>query len=334
MTKRIYALLMMFIMIMIIVFSSLGLASERIVTDMVGREVHLPEQVNKVVTTYKSATEFILALGAADKLVGLPLGGNDDTMLQNLLGGVPNLPEVGSKRKGLNLEQIVALQPDLVVLFPYGDGPEVAERLEQQGIASIIINPESFAEIREANELLGEALGLEEQAQRVAAQFDKIMALARRTEEAESRPEVYFANRQFLDTVGSGMMQTDVIELAGGVNPAAESKAGFIETSPEQLVLWNPDVILVSQFFQEDLHEIVTSPRYQPIGAIREERVYRCPSALQAWDFPGPSSYLLVIWLAEKLHPGLYQDIAIEQVVNDFYSAFYGMGFTELGGKL
>lgn len=304
-------------------------------TDMMGREITVPEKINRVVTTYKSATQFVLALNAGDTLVGVSLKTDKQPLFINLQPELRDLPQVGSKRNGINLETTLNVDPDLVILYPHKDAVETAEKLEEQGVAALIINPESLAQIRETTELLGEVLNREKQAEEVLKAYNQIDKLIEKTAalpEAEKK-KIYFANSEFTDSVGAEMMQTALIENAGAINPAAELKSGFIKVSAENIVNWNPELVIVSQYFNGDLNQLAQENKYQNIMAFKNNDLYRVPSKLEPWDFPSPSAFIAQLWLAQKAYPAEYQELNYQKEVNDFYHTLYGKTFEELGGE-
>lgn len=319
--------------ILILVFSlsiSSTVFAEKMVTDMAGREVEVPDEVNKIVTTYRSATQFVFCLGVQDKLAASDLSFEKVSLFRKLYDG-EKLPNVGSKNRGINIEQILEVDPDLVILFPHNVGPEVAEKLKDYDIASVIIKPESYEQIKETTKILGKAIGVEERAEKVINQYDQIIDIVD-GRDIEDKKKVYFANSELLDTVGEGMLQTSMIELAGGINPAKDVKSGFIKTSLEELLNWNPDYIVVSQYYSGSVEELLNRPELQKLKAIKNENVYRFPSKVEPWDFPSPSSYLGIVWLAEKLYPEKYEDIDVNQVVEEYYNTLYDKSYKDLGG--
>ena len=327
-TKKL-TLLFIFILVFSVSISTTAFA-EKIVTDMAGRKVEVPDEVNKIVTTYRSATQFVFCLGVQDRLAASDLSFEKVSLFRKLYDG-EDLPNVGSKNRGINIEQILEVDPDLVILFPHNIGPEVAKRLKDYDIASVIIKPESYEQIKETTQILGKAIGVEERAENVINQYDKIINIVD-SRDIEDKKKVYFANSELLDTVGEGMLQTSMIELAGGINPAKDVKSGFIKTSLEELLKWNPDYIVVSQYYSGSVEELLNRPELQQLKAIKNENVYRFPSKVEPWDFPSPSSYLGIVWLAEKLYPEKYEDINVEQVVKEYYNTLYDKSYKELGG--
>jgi len=328
-----FVLVLIMALSLFISFSTTAAAEE--FTDMMGRNVELPDKIERVVTTYKSATQFVLSLGAEDKIVAVSIKTDKQKLFVELEPRLAELPQVGSKRNGINIETTAEVEPDLVILYPHRDAVETAEKLEQLGIGTIIINPESLELIRETTLLLGDILDKEEQAEAVIASYNRIDELSNRTAEFEekNKKKVYFANSEFTDSVGKDMMQTSLIEKAGGINPAAQLKSGFVSVSTENIIGWNPDLIIVSQYFNNELADIKNDPKYQALNAVNNDEVYRFPSSLEPWDFPSPSSYIAQLWLAVKIYPEIYQELDYQKEVNQFYNALYGKSFEELGGQ-
>jgi iron complex transport system substrate-binding protein len=327
--KRVSVILAL--VLLISVFSTTTIFAERTITDMAGREVELPDEVNRVVTTYRTATQFVFALDVQDRLVAADISFERISLFSKLYDG-DKLPSVGSKRNGLNLEQIIEVNPDLVILFPYNEGPEIAERLEEFGIASVIIIPESYEQIEETTKVLGQALGVEKRAEMVISKYNEIKNIVDKTQNIENKKKVYFANSDLFDTVGENMLQTSMIEMAGGINPAKEVKSGFIKTSLEELINWNPDYIVVSQYYSGTIEELKNRPELKELKAIKNDNVFRFPSKVEPWDFPSPSSYLGIVWLAERIYPEEFKDLNLQEVVEDYYNTLYKKSYQELGG--
>ena len=310
-------------------------AAQREFVDMMGRKVILPDQIERVVTTYKPATQFVLSLQAGNKLKAVPIQTENQKLFMKLNPELAELPQVGSRRNGVNIETIASVNPDLVILYPHRDALDTAEKLKLQGIQSIIINPESLSKIRETTNLLASILNKEEQGEKIIDAYNRIETLTARSSQikTETKKQIYFASSELTSSVGANMMQTSLIENAGAVNPAADLKSGFLNISAERLIEWNPDLIIVSQFFNENLVELSEEPKFQALKAFKNGDIYRFPSQLEPWDFPSPSSYIAQLWLAVKTYPEKYEDLDYEAEVQHFYESLYDMSFSDLGGE-
>ncbi|MFW6025438.1 MAG: ABC transporter substrate-binding protein [Candidatus Woesearchaeota archaeon] len=323
---------------LLITFLSISLtvnASET-VTDMQGREVEIPDEVNRVITTYTPATQFVLALNAGDKLVSGSSGGPTQKISKKINSDIMDLPEVGSKREGINIESVMDLNPDLVIMFPHEDGIETTKKLEDLGISTVIINPESFSQIKETIDLLAKILDKENQGKIIKEEYERIEEISNKANKIseEDKKSVYFANSEFLDTVGSKLLQSDMIAKAGGINSAESVKEGFVKSSAEEIINWNPEVVILSQFFGGNVDDLKNNNKYQKVSAFKNDEIHRIPSDLEPWDYPSPSSPLMIPWLVEKLYPEEFQNLDVEGLVNDFYEKVYGVSYSNLAGDL
>lgn len=121
-----------------------------------------------MVTTYKPATDIVLALGGKDKLVGVSDGGKKDPVMVKLdENWASKLAEVGSKKNGVNMEQIVALKPDVVILYPTKESDDTVKKLTEHKIKVISINPESISLLKDDIIKVGEAIGESENAKKL-----------------------------------------------------------------------------------------------------------------------------------------------------------------------
>ncbi|MDD4360539.1 MAG: ABC transporter substrate-binding protein, partial [Syntrophaceticus sp.] len=138
-----------------------------------------------------------------------------------------------------------------------------------------------------------------------------------------------------LSTCSQDMYQNDLITLAGGKNAAGELTGGWVDISPEQLIEWNPDVIVIVQYTTNITPEdVLTDSRYQGINAVKNKQVFWFPSNLSPWDYPSPEAAVGILWTAQKLQPDLFPDLDMIDEADNYFETFYGKTFTELGGSL
>ena len=290
----------------------------------------------RVVTTYKPATEIVLALGAKDKLVGANGKSKKDPMITALDPALAErLLEVGSK-SGMNVEQIIALKPDVVVTNERKAGADTIAKLKEQNINVITIEPESLDLLQSDIKKVGEAIGESENADKLIAYYDsKLAYMAEKLKAVENKKTVYLAGGHgFLSTCSGDFYQHEIIELAGGKDVGAELKGGWNDVSVEQVLAWNPDVIASVMYCDGGKpSEIMAREDIQTLGAVKNKAVYQIPSNLAAWDMPQPSSILAIMWLGQKLYPEVFADLDMQAEANEYYTTFYGKSFDDLGGN-
>lgn len=317
-------------------------AADVVVTDGLGREVEITLPVNRIVTNYGIATHMLFALGAEDRLVGIDMPSQQDKFFNSLRPEVGTMASAGSPRE-LNIEQAIALRPDLL-LVP-GRNRDLIEGLEARGLTGVFgVIAEDLDQLRTTIASLGKALGEEDKAEKFIKYYDETLAcIADRTKDLaeEEKPLVYIAGRDgLLSTCGKDMYQHSVIQMAGGRNAGGDDSLGgaaqgWFKVSPEQLINWDPDYILVVRYGVEVTPEqILSDPRFQGVSAVRNGRVLWFPSNLNSWDFPAPQAVLGVQWLARLLHPDKFADMDLQKDVDEFFRTFYGKSFTELGGEM
>ncbi len=318
-------------------FSAAAVAN-RTVIDMAGRTVALNGPVQRLVTTFKPATLCVFSLGLQKKLVGIDTESTRDPLQRAVYPEVTGITTVGSKSSGINLETLVSLQPDLVILYAQKDGRELADRLATMGIPAIVILPETFSSIQATLDLIARAGGRAGQGVPAAEAMDTVLALVEAhlvSLTPEKRKTAYFASpRGLFSTATGSMLQDEILHKAGLVNVSHDLYGYFRDVSPEQLIRWNPEVIVLSQCLGKSVLRHLENPALQSITAVSRKAVYRSPSSLSPWDFPSPLSALAVLWLAEKAYPEHFSDVNARSVINQFHRQLFGKSLDEMNGTL
>ncbi|WP_082736237.1 ABC transporter substrate-binding protein [Syntrophomonas wolfei] len=314
--------------------------SSIVVKDGLNRDVKIDGNVESIVSSYGIALHMVVALGAADLIqaIDVPSMKSDffkATIPQNAQG-----KSVGSPRE-LNIEEVAALDPDLV-LVP-GRNQEMVESLEKRGITVFGVVAETPQELNLTMLNLGKALGREQVAQEFVDYYDQtIKDVKDRLAglEKSQRPRVYLVGPMgILSTCSSDMYQHELIAMCGGENVAAQLQGkldghGWLEIPAEQLITWDPEVILVVQYSGAKPADILNDSRFRNIQAVKDKKVYWFPSDLNPWDYPSPQAVLGVKWLAATLHPDCFENVNMQVEADNFFNRFYGKSFTGMGGKL
>ncbi len=304
-------------------------------TDSAGRTVDLPANIKKVAVSGPLAQIVLFAL-CPDKLVGIA-NAWDKTAEQYLDTKYYNLPQLGQLYGGkgqLNLETLLKTGAEVVI--DVGEPKKtVVEDLdalqEQTGIPFVHITA-TTATMGEAYRKLGELVNMPAEAETLAEYcedvYDDMLAISKNVEKANL---LYLLGDQGLNVIAKGSYHAEVIDLLGNnVAEVAEpsSKGTGNEVDMEQILKWNPDVIL---FAPDSIYETVASdPAWQKVTAIKNGAYYEVPFGPYNWmGFP-PSvqRYLGMMWMAALLYPDelgydLYDAVA------EYYKLFYHCELTQ-----
>jgi iron complex transport system substrate-binding protein len=123
------------------------------------------------------------------------------------------------------------------------------------------------------------------------------------------------------------MYQTQLIEAAGGLSVSADLAGAWNTVGMEQILVWNPDVIVIPSYGAYEAADLMSHPDWQSIGAVRSGRVAKMPRVFGTMDTPIPESMLGILWLADLLYPERATfDVAAEAAA--FYRSYYSYDLT------
>ncbi len=302
----------------------------RLVTDSAGRQVEVPDRIARVFPAGPPAMVFLYVL-APKTLLGWTreFRGDEAAYVAAPWRDLPVLGRLTGRGGDANLEVILAAKPDLI--FDFGSvAPtyvSLADRVQAQtGVPYALIDGR-FAHTAEALRLMGEILGVEQRAAKLAAYAERTFAeldamLAKIPH--EQRPRVYLARGpEGLETGVRGSINTEIIERVGAINVAdAPGRRGILDVSIEQVLLWNPEVVVTwdDRFYGR----VWDDPSWRGTDAVRNRRVYLSPSEPFGWiDRPPSINRLLgVRWLASVLYPDRFEG-DLRAMTREFYALFY-----------
>lgn len=299
------------------------------VQDGSGRAVEVPGKAERVFPAGPPAAILLYTL-APDLLLGWPRA-NRGPELEFLHPEIGRRPEVGrltGRGNTANLETVLALKPDLIL--DAGSVSEtyvsLAERVQRQtGIPYALLNGR-FDHIPASYRTLGKLVGREKAAEERAAYAEIAMrAVTERVSKVpqDERPRVYYARGpRGLETGLGGSINVETIEFLGARNVAGGRRGGLANVSIEQVLVWNPEVIVtIDRDFARDVQ---SDPRWASVQAVRSGRVHLSPKLPFGWvDFPPSVNRLIGLWwLGKILYPDLFPDDLRERT-RDFYGRFY-----------
>ena len=298
------------------------------VTDATGRALSAPEKVARVFPAGPPAAILLYTL-APDLLLGWPRANRPEECAY-MLPDVCTRPEVGritGRGNTANLESVLALKPDLILDVGSTSTTFVslAERVQQQtGIPYALLDGR-FDAIPATYRKLGELIGRRDKAEEFARYADDTLkTIDGRTAAIapSNRPRVYYARgpRGLITGLG-GSINVETIELLAQ-NVAGGNEGGLANVSIEQVLLWNPDVIITID--QDFAASVYGDPSWASVNAVRNGRVHLSPKMPFGWvDFPPSVNRLIGLWwLANILYPDRFHE-DMRALTRDFYTMFY-----------
>ena len=253
------------------------------VTDMKNREITLDHPATRIVALTASDVEIIYALGAGDLLVGR--GEYCDYPAEVL-----EKPVVKSGAE-TNLEEILALQPDVVIMSTMAQTEDQVNALEQAGVKVIVSDAQNLEGVFTAIRLIGTVVGKTDEAEALVKKmqdtFDGIRAKAQ-----GSGKTVYFevSPLQYgLWAAGKGTFMDELAEICGLKNCFGDVN-GWAEVSEEQVLQLDPDYIVTTSMYWGEgptpVEEIVSRPGWDQLKAVKNNQVFNADS--NAITRPGP----------------------------------------------
>ncbi len=289
----------------------------------------IPAKVTRVFPAGPPAAILLYTL-APDLLLGWPRA-NRAEECEFMLPEVCRRPELGritGRGNTANLEVVLTLKPDLI-LDVGSTSPtfvSLASRVQEQtGIPYALLDGR-FDATAETYRKGGLLTHRRESAEALAAYAEQTMSMISRrvgTIAPDRRPRVYYARGpRGLETGLGGSINVETIEFLGARNVAADRKGGMATVSVEQVLLWNPDVIVTID--RDFAANVRSDPVWTSVAAVKAGRVHLSPKMPFGWvDFPPSVNRLIGLWwLAKILYPAEFPE-DIRALTRDFYRRFY-----------
>ncbi|MEX5217934.1 MAG: helical backbone metal receptor [Nitrospira sp.] len=279
-----------------VVWVSLTTAAEpRSFIDDLTRTVLVPGDPSRVISLAPSVTEMLFAIGLDREIVAV-------TSFCDYPAAVAGRPTIGYASP--SLEQVVALDPDLVIAPADFLNPDLLRKLDQFKIPTLVLSARSLKDIEQHLRLLGLVFNRPSQAEGV------IDAMRRRMEAARERVRqlrpvrvLYVLNTRPLITVGPGSYIHELLEQAGGVNIAATAGTAYPRIGMETVVVGDPEVVLfpVGKTETVPVADRDAWRQWTDITAVRTGRLRTVSS--DTINRPGPRIVEALEELISAVHP-------------------------------
>ena len=332
--KKLTTLALTLLLIAALSLTACAQSAGRVFTDSTGREVTVDQEISKIAVTGPLGQIVVFAI-APDMLVGIPGAWNPEAkaFLDEQYYSLPVLGQLYGGKGDLNLEELLKAAPQVVIDIgePKDSIAQDMDALtEQTGIPFVHISA-YLEHMDETYTMLGELLGLEEEAGVLAETCERIYSRAvEMMQGVEKVNMLYATGENGLNVLANGGYHSGVIDMMANNVAVVEnvsSKGTGNEVDMEQILNWNPDVIV---FSENSIYDTVgDDPVWQSVSAIESGRYYEVPFGPYNWigQPPAVQRLLGMMWLGKLLYPeaatyDLYDEVA------QYYQLFYHCDLT------
>ena len=312
---------------------------EREITDMAGRTMTVPLEIGSVSSTGPAAAIYLYTL-VPDKLLGWNYALNDIEK-SIILEQYHDLPNFG-QGDAVNYEAVIAAGPTIALnVTSINDGSiDASDALAEQLGVPVVMVSSDLLDAPAVYRFMGELFGVEEQAEALAAYAEETFnAISSLDIPNEEKVRIYYGNGEdSLETAPAGSSHGQIIDLVNAVN-VADLELGDgsrVQISAEQLLAWDPDVIIVNGEPKADMtgsaaaEAILADPLFATLKAVQNGAVYGTPNAPFSWVDrpPGPNRIVGMRWLSGLIYPE-YLDYDVDEAVREFFQLFYHVELTD-----
>ncbi|RBQ35878.1 ABC transporter substrate-binding protein [Rahnella aquatilis] len=310
-------------------FSLGSISATREVTDDSGKQVLLPARVDRIADAWYAHHSLLMTLGAGGEIVATVNHPESQPWMFHIQ---PSLNQALSvKGTTFNAESLLAMRVD-VVFVSAGNRDAVA--LRQAGLPVVEMKFTDFDSMKHSLRTTAQVLGTPQAAKRAEDYIhyldDHLQTIASKTVSLNVKQRPRVLHIQSLDPLkvdGSDTLIDQWIRAAGGRNAADGLKGNMQSVSAEQLLAWQPDVIILAAS-AGDISTSAYASQFALLDAVKRGRVWRNPAGVFPWDRYGTETALQIQWAAQKLHPALFPDLNMVQATRDFYRRFFDYPLT------
>jgi iron complex transport system substrate-binding protein len=298
-------------------------------------QITLPCRPKRMVVTSPHVVEMLIAIGAADSIVGTTEFTLNETILRPKIPHAQSVGESGN----LDMERVIALHPDILILPERYAKDTVIEKARAANITLLYLDCYRLSHHAADARTLGKLTGREKKAEAYAREIERTLLLVSsriHSLSPEEYPGVYFESIQEYATSGSGSENDDLISMAGGRNLAGNISIASFTVNKEWVIAQNPEYILKMVYAQmylpsskpavydSILESVKKRNGLESVTAVNLNRVYIIDSNIKT----GPRAFIDLVYLAKIFHPALFRDLDPKILLDD-YSRDYVSGANE-----
>jgi len=304
-------------------------ACAHIVTDDLGNKVAIPPQAKRIADAWYAHHSLLMTLGAGDRIVATVNHAKDRPWMFKIQ---PSLNQALSVHgRSFSSEALLARKVD-TVFVPAEDADAAAYR--RAGLPTLVMRFDDFPSMKRSLLTTAEVIGTDQARQRAQdynTWLDRQIAVVQAKTgdlSASQRPRVlHIASLHPLKVDGRNTLIDTWITLASGRNVAADVDGNMKETSPENVLFWQPDIIIIGTG-AGTLADSDYASLFSSLKAVKNHQVWQNPAGVFPWDRYGTEAGLQILWAAKTLHPELFPELDMVKATQDFYRRFFNYPLT------
>lgn len=295
-----------------------------VITDALNNKIILNHPPQRIISQNGNILPLIIALGAGDRVVGVPENSIGDT---EIMAALPNAHSVGDWQT-LSSETILSLNPDILIAYT-NFKPKNIDQIVAQNLTIIYLDCYHVARLPNESRTLGKILGKEAEAEAYAQKIEQYLSLIRnrvsqvpdKLKPVRAYPELYGDYH----VMGNGSMGEEILTMLK-VNNIASTVHLNPTINREWVIEQNPDIIIKIASDSDpdfpDLHRIheriTTREGFSHISAVKNNRIY----VIRSDAFSGARSIAGTLYLAKAFYPEYFQDIDPAGIFKSYNQTF------------
>lgn len=305
------------------------------VEDSQGRMVDVPEEIDSIATLFAVSGHITAMLGQGEKITAISNGLRRDQLLLDIYPSIEEavIPKVSGS---INIEEVLNADPDIIFIDnEIATFEKETDKFDKLGIPYFIVDFDTMEEEMFLVQQMGKVLQEEEEANRYIEYYqsciDRVRTIAETIPE-EERVRVYHSVNEATRTDAPDTLPADWLQVTGVINVSLDDPLEFADNkyfaSLEQIMLWNPQVILVNEKGVDEY--IRTKDQWQSLDAVIHDRVYLMPLGISRWGHPTSiETPLAILWTAKTLYPDYFKEIDLKEEARFFYKEFFEQDYPD-----
>jgi iron complex transport system substrate-binding protein len=309
--------------------SAMGASGPLTVTDFRGKRLTFQKPVDRIVCLIESALSGLYMLGGEGKVVGVSTNIYQGSVFPYYAAMDKRVRDRRLPTPGnwdfVNIETIVALKPDLVIIW--SSQTESIAAIEERGIPVYGVflrrKEDVYKEMTDLGLLTGTLKRAEELIDYIKNEVMRFQDRVRLIPEVKRQRMYYMWAQGNLETSCGGSTVNDLIELSGARNVCAGIPSEHLVVSMEKIIGWDPDIIVMWYNEKKNTADVIGDPQWRTIKAVRAGRVYELPEVFLC-DLWTLKFHYVIKMVAKWAYPELFKDIDLEKERSEMLMRLYG----------